>query len=82
MKKKPYTLPDDFSASPLLSLLPNDGDYQRLLESAPSLFARLEKTKENLNDALANSEESEIANSELLMLELVASWVSSQKVNL
>ncbi|MCO6431224.1 MAG: hypothetical protein J5J00_10215 [Deltaproteobacteria bacterium] len=77
MRKNLFSGPDDFSLSPLLTLLPVKGKLSRLDSLTSSLFARYEKVsgilKENPVGAAPESKRRFLA--EEAMLKQVLDWL-------
>jgi len=71
-KRSLFSPPDDFSISPLLSLLPTRGDVNRLSSLNASLFARHEKV---VNSTSRGGEDSKRIASEEAMLRQVLEWL-------
>lgn len=77
MKKSILTPPDDFSLSPLLSLLPVKGKVGRLEALTSSLFARYEKVMADLreNDSEKEGTKHRRLSAEGEMLKQVLEWL-------
>ena len=78
MIKRPlYSAPEEFSLSPLLSLLPQKGSVGKLAALTPSLLVRYEKVSElhkNMSDAQDKSSLKKIS-AEEAMLRQVLEWL-------
>ena len=77
MRKSLYSPPDDFSLSPLLTLLPVEGKVSRLSSLTSSLFARYERVSGMLNDPqiIANTDTKHRYTAEEAMLKQVLDWL-------
>ena len=77
MRKSHYSPPDDFSLSPLLTLLPVVGKVSRLSSLTSSLFARYERVSGMLNDPqiIANTDAKHRYTAEEAMLKQVLDWL-------
>ncbi len=75
---KQFSLPDNFTASPLLSLVPSLGKVNRLHSYTSSIYARYEKVME-LSKELQGSDETEAkrrCQAEENMLREVLEWLA------
>lgn len=79
MKRSLYSLPDQFSLSPLLSLLPMVGEVGRLDTFTSSIFARYEKVTELLRAAKDSNQDRDALRrftAEEAMLKAVLDWLA------
>jgi len=69
---------DEFSFSPLFSVLPSYGKVNRLSNFTSSLFARYESLKTNISNTEASlgDTSNRAVNQEIEMLEQVLEWLS------
>lgn len=75
MKKSPLSPPDEFSISPLFTVLPRLGDATALYKFKNSLFARLEGVTEQREDASQDRSILKKLNAEEAMLKVVLAWL-------
>jgi hypothetical protein len=78
MKRSVFAAPDDFSLSPLLSLLPTKGKVGKLEALTSSLFARYEKVLNELDHVEFEDEVDKQRNKltiEAEMLKQVLEWL-------
>lgn len=71
-KRSLFSPPDDFSISPMLSLLPTRGNVNKLSSLNASLFARHERV---VNSPKNSGDEAKRLASEEAMLRLVLEWL-------
>ncbi len=76
MKKNPYALPESFGLSPLLDVLPVEGDLRRLANAHDSLYARLERVRELRAAGFDAGSDSSLTQIEESMLQLIVNWIS------
>ena len=76
MKRPRFAVPDEFSLSPLLALLPWRGDLARLESLTSSFYARFEKVEKLLAESDEESELRRRHSAEHAMLKQVLDWLS------